>query len=639
MVGQFLQPVGSAAQDEDFQTVVAVEMDVGRRGYLSVMVVLHFHQPAREVGLAVVIDECQHADGRAPAGLKLVAGKLQPNKVADCLGAIRAGAAEQSVEPLQQVRFHRNAEPYRARIFVVVLSVTHLKIVTRSSPRSSRAAMIDSRPARSYPQPPMNPLRPIGLIVLFVLAAAAHGKDVTWDSVVRLTTNSAGQCTGYSGQHSVAADAAGNVHVAWLDQRTVPYKVWYRRYDAGTRTWQPETMLTSRPANCFRPGIACDSAGNVSVVWHFESWQGPGIWYKRFDAALRRWKADTLIDSASTSQPQQYPSVSCVPGSGDVEVVWYGAPDTGGVPQVFLKERHRSSGWDSAMQVSTAPVVHDQVSVAAGKNGDVVVVWCGTDFGSMHNQVLCRRRVAGAWQEVELVSDIPGDLAQYSPGVAFDRNGAVHVVWHGMSGLNFYQQVFHRERDAVGWSSIDSISGVRAYQQQFPSIACDAAGRCHVVWCSQGGTEHMQLAYGQRDTDGVWSSPMVLTGLDSGDVSCPSVTCEADSGIHIVWYDASSGNQDVYYLHGVTPGPGVEEGRKPPDAMRFTPNATIVHERLVILQPANCNLQTEIVLLDASGRRAASLFPGPNDVRSLPAGVYFVVSQPAAKPSVVIILH
>jgi len=261
------------------------------------------------------------------------------------------------------------------------------------------------------------------------------------------------------------------------------------------------------------------------------------------------------------------------------------------------------------------------------------------DFGGSHNQVCCRRRTGGVWQDAELVSDIPGDMSQYSPGVAIDRGGAVHVVWYGRSPMNIYQQAFHRERNAAGWSGIDSISGIRAYQQQFPSIACDAAGRCHAVWCSQAGGTNYQLAYVQRDTNGTWSSPMILTGLDSGNVNHPSITCDAGSGIHIVWYDNSSGNQDVYYLHGVIPGLGVKEGRKTSDARRFTPSATIVRNSLVIIQSGVCNLQSGIALLDASGRRVASLVPGPNDVRGLPAGVYFVVRQSAVRPSTVIILN
>jgi len=479
----------------------------------------------------------------------------------------------------------------------------------------------------------------VGCFLLVVLAGPARATDVTWDTIVGLTDDAAGQLTGYGGQHSIAVDAGGNVHVAWLDQRDVPYQVWYRRYDAGTSTWLAETALTTRPAKCFRPGMACDSAGNVHLVWHIESYTGPGIWCKRYDAATERWKPDTLIDATTTLQPQSYPSVACVPGSGDVEVAWYGLPDTGISNQVFVKEWHQTAGWDSAMPASTAPVNHDQVSLAAGTNGDLAVVWCGLDFGNDYKQVFCRRRVSGVWQDIELGSDLPTGLTQYAPGVAFDHDGAIHVVWHGRSLMNTYQQVFYRRHDAAGWSGIDSISGVRAYQQQFPSIVCDATGRCHAVWCSKAGSGRTQLIYAQRDTNGVWSSPMILTGFDSASISYPSITCDAGGGIHIVWHDDHTGNQDVYYLHGVMPGPGVSESRPSFLIPCASSGATVVRNRLILAEASRRKPQAAS-LLSISGRRVMDLHPGPNDVGCLPAGVYFVVGERrAVRPSAVVIVR
>ncbi len=487
--------------------------------------------------------------------------------------------------------------------------------------------------------PTMRLIGPLCLILLSAPSSAARGAEVAWDTIVRLTTDSASQITGYSGQHSVAVDAAGNVHVAWLDQRTVPYAVWYRRYDAGARTWLPETMLTSQPGNCFRPGIASDSAGNVHVLWHVENWQGPGIWNKRYDASVHRWKPDTLIDTTTTDRTQQYPSAACVPGSGDAVVAWSGLPDTGASYQVFLKERHQAAGWDSAMQVTTAPVNHGEVSVGAGANGDLAVIWCGMDLGGTHDQVCCRRRVAGVWRDPELVSEVPGGTRQYAPSVAIDRDGRVHVVWHGQSEMGIYLQVFHRMRDASGWSGIESISGQRQYQQQRAAIACDAAGRCHVAWCSKGGTDHMQLVYAQRDTDGLWSSPMILTARESGDVDYPSIACDSDSGIHIVWTDESSGNQDVYYLHGRIAGSGVADKRVAPKVQRTTPTVTIVRSRLVLSQWPFANGHSSIALLDASGRKVMVLYPGWQDIRRLGAGIYFIVDETGRTgPATVIIV-
>jgi hypothetical protein len=305
-----------------------------------------------------------------------------------------------------------------------------------------------------------------------------------------------------------------------------------------------------------------------------------------------------------------------------MQAAWCRLPDTGMYAQVFLRERHPATGWDSVVQVSAAAVSHDQVSVATAPNGDLAVVWVGKDFGNDYNQVCCRRRIAGAWQSVELVSDIPVGLTQYSPCATIDRKGAVHVVWYGRSLMNTYQQVFHRERDSTGWYGIDSVSGERAYQQQYPSVACDAAGRCHAVWCSQTSGMHNQLTYAQRDTDGVWSSPTILTSIDSGSVNYPSIVCDGDTGVHVVWYDDHTGNQDLYYLRGVTPA-GVAEPRLSSFASCRFPTALLVRGVLFLAgSPSASSSPSDLV--DASGRKVMKLQPGANDVRALAPGVYFV---------------
>jgi hypothetical protein len=61
-----------------------------------------------------------------------------------------------------------------------------------------------------------------------------------------------------------------------------------------------------------------------------------------------------------------------------------------------------------------------------------------------------------------------------------------------------------------------------------------------------------------------------------------------------------------------------------PNAERRTLNGPTVVRRALNLQSAIYNLQSEIVLLDISGRKVLDLKPGANDVSHLSPGVYFV---------------
>jgi hypothetical protein len=101
-------------------------------------------------------------------------------------------------------------------------------------------------------------------------------------------------------------------------------------------------------------------------------------------------------------------------------------------------------------------------------------------------------------------------------------------------------------------------------------------------------------------------------------------------------------NDSLHVLNGVpytitatwdTTG-AIAEGRPSPLAHRHSPVATVVCGRLLLLHPANCNLQASFALLDASGRRVVSLHPGENDVSQLPPGIYFVRTAQAQAQAV-----
>ena len=59
---------------------------------------------------------------------------------------------------------------------------------------------------------------------------------------------------------------------------------------------------------------------------------------------------------------------------------------------------------------------------------------------------------------------------------------------------------------------------------------------------------------------------------------------------------------------------------------RGTMSAATIVRRVLNLQSAICNLQSEIILLDAAGRRVLMLKSGSNDLSRLAPGVYFVHS-------------
>jgi hypothetical protein len=361
-------------------------------------------------------------------------------------------------------------------------------------------------------------------------------------------------------------DPTGNVWVAWLDQRTVPYQLWCRKYDADSSAWLPEQRLTARAVNCFPAAVATDGEGNIHVAWHEESWPERGIWYKRYDAAQSAWQAETLLHPLPSHRNGSYPVLSTAPNSDRVQLVWAGHTDTSTVQHILHREYRPDSGWSGVTQVTTAWCNHDQAAVAADSAGNVCAVWSGMDLGSLYNHVHCRRRVAGRWQDVEHVSDMPGAPTQYAPAVAVSPDGRrTGVIWHGRASGDIYQRIIYRQRTPAGWLDVEDASPRIDFQQEYPDVAF-AAGSTAAVWRGPTGSSPSvcQLSYAERDSTGYWSSPQQLTSNASGNVCEPAIAT-AGRDLHVVWYDNSSGNQDAYYLHGTRPSAVFEpKPREPP---------------------------------------------------------------------------
>jgi len=78
----------------------------------------------------------------------------------------------------------------------------------------------------------------------------------------------------------------------------------------------------------------------------------------------------------------------------------------------------------------------------------------------------------------------------------------------------------------------------------------------------------------------------------------------------------------------VNPHPALEEAEEAGLCRRC--EATIAHGMLVLPGVTGDGRTANSELLDISGRNVLDLLPGPNDVRHLALGVYFVRQEPQA---------
>ena len=144
-------------------------------------------------------------------------------------------------------------------------------------------------------------------------------------------------------------------------------------------------------------------------------------------------------------------------------------------------------------------------------------------------------------------------------------------------------------------------------------IKTDASG--DTMWTRFfGGTDYDRYqGYSAMQTaDGGY----VITGYDHSGWVLYTLLIKTDSDGRVV----TAGKPGLNLPVGYKPGP-----------------ATIARAVLYMPEPGMTNDQYPMTLLDVAGRKAMSLRPGPNDVRHLSPGVYFV--RPASSVHKVIVTH
>jgi hypothetical protein len=239
---------------------------------------------------------------------------------------------------------------------------------------------------------------------------------------------------------------------------------------------------------------------------------------------------------------------------------------------------------------------------------------------------LVTRPDSGLWAAYEMVigSDaismlkiIQGDTARWcwgidgsDPAATVDSAGRLWILYSELNMYWLHAQVI------VDSSAVDTTLITEAADGRSCAVT-DGEG---IVWAAwpQRSPKRVVVSY-TRGTE--WSPSEVAAesvGVPKG------IAADAAGRVYVLFRTTAGRLYSVYR----TARPGVQETAS---VERRTPNAgpTVVHG-VLNLQSAICNLQSEIALLDISGRKVLDLRLGANDVSRLAPGIYFVVSEPSA---------
>jgi hypothetical protein len=433
-----------------------------------------------------------------------------------------------------------------------------------------------------------------------------------WEPDFRLTRDPSWSYTPYNNARCIACKPGGAVHVVWYDGRTGQCEIYHKLSTDNGATWTADQRITNTPGNSDYPSVTLQDSF-VHVVWMENDGGEWEVYYVRSTDYGATWSEETPLTNAA--EYQWFPCVAA--GGNNVYTVWYDTRN-GGNGEVYLR-RSTDAGatWEPEARLTNEPNSSCYASVSA-VDSLVHVVWSdtrtyfdiwykrSTDFGATWTQDIQLTTDPGA-------SDFP---ASWTEGpdiyVVFDDNRA------GNSEIFFK----HSSDNGLSWS--EDVRLTNAAGSSSSAEIMSSGDHLHVVWQDQRDGGSPEIYYKNSDNKGLtWNDDVRLTS-DTARSLLPCVAT-SDSVVHVVWEDTRDGNLEIYYKRNRRGNVGTEET---PSAERQTPNVgpTIIRGALN-LQSATCNLQSEMVLMDISGRNVLDLRAGANDVSRLAPGVYFVVEH------------
>jgi hypothetical protein len=442
-----------------------------------------------------------------------------------------------------------------------------------------------------------------------------------WEPEVRLTYAGDPARIWANNGWFLAATTGGTLQTVWWEGRDGNPEVYGKRSTDCGVTWLPDQNLSNDVDTSWCPSLAV-SDSNLHLVYK-DKRGGWGVFYKRSTDAGATWSPDTVL--AREVSPIGGSMTDAASGSF-VHVMW--SAFRGANSEVYYRRSEdRGLTWLPEQRISFDSARSEDPSVAASGSA-VHVVWFDTR-NSAGDAYYERSLDHGAtWgPETRLTSD---SAIVYATTVAA-VDSLVHVAWIDRRGGGYQFQIYYMRSRNCGatWEPEVRLTD-NSGACMFPVVA--TTGRnVHIAWYDNR-TGNYQLYY-RNSTDGGldWTPELRLTNTSSSS-SNPAIALTGDA-VHVTFCDDRSGKSEIYYLRNLTGNVGATERMKD-EGGTMKPNPTIIRG-VLNLQSATCNLQSEIALLDISGRKVLDLKPGANDVGRLAPGVYFVHSTVVNRQSTI----
>lgn len=417
-------------------------------------------------------------------------------------------------------------------------------------------------------------LNPVRMDVVFQKSTDAGATWLSEDKVIRRGEK-------YAKVPDLTTDSDGSIFVVYTDipEQYDGHIYCVRSTDGGT-IWSPPAKVDDNEY-AVRVGLARLAEGAVGVLfcaWNDSRTGESHIWSSRSTDQGTTWSRSVRVcgDSAFTS--------GCY------------------VEDVFIQP-----GANHYLVAATAPY-----RVRPGYNSQHACLYRSTDMG-----------------------------LTFQPGVTLDTfvyANATHVVADSRHVICDYTGKSEGEYNVTQartlytppdtWGSRSFMNDTTYNSYYSGELALSADGRVHAALMMNWLNGYYDMCYVfSTDHGASWSSHVRMNDDTTSGKEYPGIAVDPAGHVYAAWDDGRDNRNEIWFS---TNCPLAMEENPKPQPASFNPGATIVRGVLMLPEARGERREARGGLLDVAGRKVIALKPGPNDVRALAPGVYFVREGPQA---------
>jgi len=341
---------------------------------------------------------------------------------------------------------------------------------------------------------------------------------------------------------SLCLDTSGNPHIAWYDETSGNNEIYYLKWDGSAwvdvdGSGQESINISNNSGNSCHPSLYLDTSGNPHIAWYDDSSGNYEIYYFKWNGSA--WvDADGTgtesINISNTGFTSLNPSL-CLDTSGNPHIAWYEDWEI-----YYLK--WNGSAWVDAdgsgqesINISNNSGTSYSPSLYLDGTGNPHIAWYDDTSGNA--EIYYLKWNGSAWVDAdgtgaESVKISHNSGSSGSPSLYLDTSGSPRIAWGDRTPGNY--EIYYLKWNGSAWVDVDgsgqesiNISNNYGHSRR-PSLCLDTSGNPHIAWYdySSGNDEIYYLKWTggyyikgyvkDSDGDGIVGVTVSLSGAASG---------------------------------------------------------------------------------------------------------------------------